>query len=127
MKKNLCLAIAFKEELNLTIKTIALGRNNNESDRSNILSRGEQATPPSTDRRKQGEGTGYIECKPIKRGGKEYKQYWYHYEEWQSGDRVSKKSIYIHKKMRSQVEKMNGDKVPVEDILKILSKKRLNH
>ena len=92
-------------------------RNNNESDRENqlnSLSRGEQTTPPSiceavsfrTDRRKQGEGTGYIECKPIKRGGKEYKQYWYHYEVWQDGDRIAKKSKYIPQKMRSQIQKM---------------------
>ena len=106
-------------------------RNNNESDRENqlnSLSRGEQTTPPSiceavsfrTDRRKQGEGTGYIECKPIKRGGKEYKQYWYHYEVWQDGDRIAKKSKYIPQKMRSQIQKMNDEKVPVAEILKVL-------
>ena len=77
-------------------------------------------TPPSTKRRKQGYGTGYIECKPIKRGGKEYKQYWYHYEEWQEGDRLSKKSKYIPKKLRSQIEQMDNDKVPVAEILRVL-------
>ena len=30
-------------------------------------------TPPSNKKRKQGEGTGYIECKPVKKNGKEYK------------------------------------------------------
>ncbi len=29
---------------------------------------------------------------------------WYHYEEWQSGDRISKKSKYIPQKMRSSKE-----------------------
>jgi hypothetical protein len=44
-------------------------------------------TPPSTKRRKQGDGAGYIECKPIKRSGREYKQYWY------IGHKLSLKSI----------------------------------
>lgn len=78
-------------------------------------------SPPSTRRRKQGYGAGYIECKPIKRGGKEYKQYWYHYEEWREGDRITKKSKYIPNNLRAQIEKMNNDKVPVEEILKVLS------
>jgi hypothetical protein len=81
-------------------------------------------TPPSTKRRKQGEGSGWIECKPIKRSGKEYKQYWYHYEEWEGGDRTSKKSRYISQNKRSQIEKMNNEKVPVEEILKVLSQKK---
>ncbi|MGB5632181.1 MAG: hypothetical protein WBM44_00495 [Waterburya sp.] len=36
------------------------------------------------------------------------------------GDRTSKKCKYIPKKLRSQVEKMNAEKVPVEEILKVL-------
>lgn len=36
---------------------------------------GGQTTPPSKQRGKQGYGDGYIECKPIKRSGKEYKKY----------------------------------------------------
>ena len=98
-------------------------RNNNESDRSDILNRGEQATPLSNNRRRQGEGTGYIECKPIRRGGKEYKQYWYHYEEWQNGDRLMKKSKYIPKRLVSKVHKMETNKVPVIEILEVLKKK----
>ena len=76
--------------------------------------------PPSKRKRKQGEGTGYIECKPIKRSGKEYKQYWYHYEEWREGDRLTKKSKYIPKARRSQVERLNNDKALVVDILRVL-------
>jgi hypothetical protein len=79
-------------------------------------------TPPSK-KRKQGYGTGYIECKPIKRSGKEYKQYWYHYEIWREGDRLSKKSKYIPKKMRSLIAKMDNDKVPVTEILRVLKKR----
>ena len=79
-----------------------------------------KSTPPSKKKRKQGEGTGYIECKPIKRSGKEYKQYWYHYEKWRSGDRKSKKSRYIPKRLVAQVEKMNAEKVSVIKILEVL-------
>ena len=82
-----------------------------------------KTTPPSKRKRKQGEGTGYIECKPIKRSGKEYKQYWYHYEEWQGGDRVAKKCRYISQRLVARVEKMNADKVPVEEILKVLKER----
>ncbi len=42
---------------------------------------------PSKSQRRKGEGSGSIHCKPIKRSGKEYKQYWYHWEIWRSGDR----------------------------------------
>ena len=76
-------------------------------------------TPPSK-RRKQGDGTGYIECKPIKRSGKEYKQYWYHYEEWREGDRTSKKSRYIPKRLVARVEQMEAEKVSVREILDVL-------
>ncbi len=79
-------------------------------------------TPPSK-KRKQGEGTGYIECKPIKRSGKEYKQYWYHYEEWSEGDRVVKKSRYIPKRLLAWVEKMNEEKAAVREILVVLGVK----
>ena len=82
-----------------------------------------KTTPPSKRKRKQGEGTGYIECKPIKRSGKEYKQYWYHYEEWRSGDRTSKKSRYIPKRLVARVEKMEAEKVSVREILEALISK----
>ena len=82
-----------------------------------------KTTPPSTRKRKQGDGAGYIECKPIKRSGKEYKQYWYHWEIWSKGDRLTKKSKYIPKNKRAQIEKMNDEKVPVREILKVLQSK----
>ena len=77
-------------------------------------------TKTPSKRRKQGYGGGYIECKPIKRGGKEYKQYWYHYEFWREGERLTKKSRYIPKRLVPKVEKMNNEKAPVEKILKVL-------
>ena len=78
---------------------------------------------PSKSRRTKGTGTGYIECKPIKRSGKEYKQYWYHYEEWREGDRVTKKSRYIPKRLVARVEKMEAEKASVREILKVLISK----
>jgi hypothetical protein len=79
--------------------------------------------PPSK-KRKKGYGTGYIEYKPIKRSGSEYQQYWYHWEEWRQSDRLTKNSRYIPKKMLSQIETMNNDKAPVEEILKVLGKRK---
>ncbi len=76
--------------------------------------------PASKRRRHQGKGTGWIQCKPIKRKGKEYKQYWYHYEEWSEGDRLVQSSKYIPKKMESKIIRMNNEKAPVEKILKVL-------
>ena len=93
------------------------------SDELISLSRGEPATPPSKRRRKQGQGTGYIECKPIKRSGQEYKQYWYHYEEWWSGDIYIKSSKYIPKKLEGKIFRMNNKKAPVEKILRVLESK----
>ncbi len=91
-----------------------------------------KTTPPSNKKRKQGYGTGYIECKPITRNGKQYKQYWYHYEEWRSGDclrqcaernRTVKKSRYIPKRLVARVEKLEAEKVSVRKILEVLISK----
>jgi hypothetical protein len=100
-------------------------QNSDENNQSISLSRGEQLTPPSNRKRKQGDGTGYIECKPIKRSGKEYQQYWYHYEIWREGDRLTKKSRYIPKRLLARVEKLEGSKVAVRKILEVLGVERL--
>ena len=76
--------------------------------------------PPSKKRRRQGYGGGYIECKPIKRNGKVYKQYWYHYEFWEKGDLIVKKCRYIQKHLLVRVQKLEAEKAPVRDILKLL-------
>ena len=91
---------------------------------SEIISRGELVNPPSTKKRKHGYGGGYIECKPITKNGNQYKQYWFHWEEWREGDRVMKKSRYIPKKLVSKVERMNDEKAPVAKILKVLENKK---
>ncbi len=80
--------------------------------------------PTSKKRRDKGKGSGWIQCKPIKRSGKEYQQYWYHYEEWSGGGRLLKKSSYIPKKLWSKIEQMDNDQVPVVDILRVLRKKK---
>jgi hypothetical protein len=81
-------------------------------------------SPPSTKRRKQGYGAGYIECKPIKRSGKEYPQYWYHYEIWDKGDCLQKNSRYIPKRLQTRVGKLEAEKAPVSEILKLLGVKK---
>ncbi len=78
---------------------------------------------PSKSQRRRGEGSGSIHCKPIKRSGKEYKQYWYHWEIWSKGDRLTKKSRYIPKRLVAKVERMNGEKVAVREILEVLGVK----
>ncbi|MGK7897394.1 MAG: hypothetical protein AB4372_28185 [Xenococcus sp. (in: cyanobacteria)] len=78
---------------------------------------------PSKKRREKGRGTAYIECKPITKNGKQYKQYWFHWQVWRDGETVIKKSRYIPKKQVSKVMRMNNEKVPVEKILKVLEKK----
>jgi hypothetical protein len=90
----------------------------------NYISRGEQETPPSKKRRKQGYGGGYIECKPIKRNGKEYQQYWYHYEFWEKGKCLVKKSCYIPKRLLADLEKLEQEKAPVGEILNLFGKKK---
>ena len=40
------------------------------------------------------------------------------------GDRITKKRKYIPKKMLSLIEQMNNDKVPVEEILRVLRKRK---
>ena len=79
--------------------------------------------PASKRHRHKGKGTGWIQCKPIKRNGKEYKQYWYHYETWREGDRMIQSSKYIPKKMEAKIIRMNNEKESVEKILKVLERK----
>jgi hypothetical protein len=75
---------------------------------------------PSKIQRGRGEGSGSIHCKPIKRSGKEYPQYWYHYEFWEGGERLIKSSKYIPKGKLAQVQRLDDEKAPVREILKLL-------
>ena len=99
---------------------ISRGEQSNESE---IISRGERVNPPSTKKRKHGYGGGYIECKSITRNGKQYKQYWFHWEVWRDGETVTKKSRYIPKRLVPKVERMNQEKVAVSQILEVLGVK----
>ena len=78
-------------------------------------------SPSKNSRRKKGTGSGYINWRDIKKNGKNYKQTWFHYELWDKGRQV-KSCAYIPKGKRSQIEKMNAEKVPVEEILRVLKK-----
>ena len=81
-------------------------------------------SPPSKrQKRPNGHGGGYIEYREVKRNHKTYAQYWYHWEIWSKGDRLTKKSRYIPKRLLAKIEKMNNDKVPVEEILRILKER----
>ncbi len=100
--------------------------NNNEIDSE--LNYPRKKSPPSTKKRQQGYGGGYVEYKPIKRSGKTYPQYWYHYEFWENGDpagirvaaRLIKSSKYIPKRLLAKVQKLDAQKAPVVQILELL-------
>ena len=79
-------------------------------------------SPSKNSRRKKGTGSGYINWRDIRKNGKDYKQTWFHYELWDKGRQV-KSCAYIPKGKRSQIEKLNAEKVPVEEILKVLRNK----
>ncbi len=124
------------------ILVLLVGKDKNPSPSSDTLSSGDRCEnsgsekvmetsvisprkiiPTSKKRRQKGYGSGWIQCKPITRNGKQYKQYWYNYEEWREGDRVVKKSRYIPKRLVPKVERMNQEKVSVSRILEVLGVK----
>ncbi|OKH10814.1 hypothetical protein NIES593_22720 [Hydrococcus rivularis NIES-593] len=87
----------------------------------------QQEISPSKTRRRKGEGSGSIHWKTCKRKDKstgliiaEYLQPWYHYEIWREGDRLKKGTVYISEKLLGKVEKLEKQKAPVREILKLL-------
>ena len=78
---------------------------------------------PSKKRRRKGEGSGCIYWCTVTRNSKEYPQYWYHYEIWSEGDRLVKSSKYIPKSKLAQVQQLEKQKAPVQEILKVLGVK----
>ena len=83
------------------------------------------SNPPCTKKKRSaGCGGGYVEYREVKRNHKVYAQYWYHYEFWENGRCVEKKSKYIPKSKRSRIERMNKEKAPVNEILKVLKNKK---
>ena len=75
---------------------------------------------PSKRQRSRGKGSGSVHYRTIKKKHKEYKQAYYHYEFWRDGDRLIKSSEYIPRKMEAKIMRMNNEKAPVEEILKVL-------
>jgi hypothetical protein len=75
-------------------------------------------------KRSKGLGTGRILEKEaiVVKGYKEYKylQYWFAWEEWHDGS-CQMRSKYIPKRLRDRIIGMNAEKLPVEEILKVLS------
>ncbi|MEM1392119.1 MAG: hypothetical protein AAGG00_02290, partial [Cyanobacteria bacterium P01_H01_bin.150] len=74
----------------------------------------------SPSKRRKGDGSGSIHWRVITRGGKDYQQAYYHYEFWKDGDRLTKSSKYIPKRLLSQVQRLEAEKAPVREILKVL-------
>jgi phage N-6-adenine-methyltransferase len=95
------------------------------------ISQGSQGSPSNLDnspskielspsKRRKGDGSGSIHWRTITRGGKDYPQAYYHYEIWSGGDRLVKSSRYIPKRLLPQVQRLEGEKAPVKEILKVL-------
>lgn len=78
---------------------------------------------PSKSRRRKGDGSGSIHWKTITRYGKDYPQAWYHYEFWDRGDRLVKKSKYIPKRIVGRIQKLEEQKAPIKEILNLLGVK----
>uniref|UniRef100_A0A0C1RC23 DUF6788 domain-containing protein n=1 Tax=Tolypothrix bouteillei VB521301 TaxID=1479485 RepID=A0A0C1RC23_9CYAN len=96
--------------------------------KNNPSKAGEQALPtsknnPSKPRRNKGSGTGSIQWKTITLNGKDYPQPWYHYEVWIEGDRITKKSKYIPKRLLTKIQELEAQKAGVTEILEVLGGK----
>ena len=75
---------------------------------------------PRKNRRNKGLGSGSIEWRLNK--GK-YLEAYYHYEFWDSGERHIKSSKYIPKGKLERVQRLDNQKAPVREILKLLGVK----
>ncbi|GAA6619944.1 hypothetical protein [Scytonema sp. NUACC26] len=78
---------------------------------------------PSKTRRHKGLGTGSLQWKTITLNGKDYPQPWYHYEVWSEGNRITKKSKYIPKRLLSKIQELEAQKASVTEILEVLGEK----
>nr|WP_322666592.1 hypothetical protein [Dendronalium sp. ChiSLP03b]MDZ8209196.1 hypothetical protein [Dendronalium sp. ChiSLP03b] len=70
---------------------------------------------PSKNRRRKGEGNGYIYWRTITKNGKDYPQAYYHWQE-----NGQKKTKYIPKKLLGDIQEANAAKRPVVEILRLL-------
>ncbi|BAY87775.1 hypothetical protein NIES267_72990 (plasmid) [Calothrix parasitica NIES-267] len=71
-------------------------------------------------RRHKGDGSGCIYYRTVTKKGKNYSEAYYQYEFWKDGERLTKSSKYIPKRLLSQVQRLEAEKAPVKDILKLL-------
>ena len=71
-------------------------------------------------RRHKGDGSGCIYYRTVTKKGKEYCEAYYQYEIWVMGDRLIKSSRYIPKGTLSKVQRMEVEKAPVKEILRVL-------
>lgn len=80
-------------------------------------------TPVTTiSKRAMGNGTGRITKRTISKNGTNYHQYWYDYQYYQDGKLIGR-SRYIPKRLLSQIQAMESEKVPVIKILDLLGVK----
>lgn len=75
---------------------------------------------PSKTRRRKGSGSGSIHWKTITKHGRDYPQPWYHYEFWENGDCLVKRSKYIPKRLLKTIQELEASKAPVREILELL-------
>ena len=110
------------------LRVLGVGKKRSPLSKSKTLTQflGDKPNPdyhqisPREKRRNQGLGSGSIEWRLNK--GK-YLEAYYHYEFWEKGDRLVKKSRYIPKRLLSRVEKLEEEKAPVREILILLGVK----
>jgi hypothetical protein len=70
---------------------------------------------PSKNRRRKGDGNGFIYSRIITKNGKDYQQAYYHWKE-----NGQKKTRYIPKKLLGDIQEAEAAKLPVKEILLLL-------
>ncbi|AFZ28354.1 hypothetical protein Cylst_6583 (plasmid) [Cylindrospermum stagnale PCC 7417] len=70
---------------------------------------------PSKNRRRKGDGNGFIYWRTITKNGKDYQQAYYHWKE-----NGQKKTRYISKKLLGDIQEAEAAKRPVKEILLFL-------
>ncbi|WP_071192234.1 hypothetical protein [Trichormus sp. NMC-1] len=70
---------------------------------------------PSKNRRRKGDGNGFIYWRTITKKGKDYQQAYYHWKE-----NGQKKTRYIPKKLLGDIQEAEAAKLPVQEILLLL-------
>ncbi len=65
-----------------------------------------------------------IHVRQVKRRGKTYEQSYYHYEVRFDGSKPQKKTLYIPKRLESDVIRSEGENLPVFDIIHMIKSKR---